>query len=183
MLWGAPRQDPSEDQDRRRDLLTQLDRLQDLYVLGDLTKPRYIMRRQALKEELQRLSPPTDPDLDSAQALLGDFARFWQTETNPAERRKLIASPFDRARQENGRIVAVKPRPAFGPYFKAASEAKTTPAKTSRKRGVTNTRSSRLGVCRGFGVCSAVGPRVKRVLTTLVWFSRRDAVRFPGVRS
>jgi DNA invertase Pin-like site-specific DNA recombinase len=58
---------PGEDQGRRRELLSQLDRLQDLYVLGDLAKPRYVMRRQALEEELQRLAPPTDPHLDRAQ--------------------------------------------------------------------------------------------------------------------
>ena len=63
---------PNKDQDRRRELLTQLDRLQDLYVLGDLTKPRYVMRRQTLEEELQRLAPPANPHLDRAQELLGD---------------------------------------------------------------------------------------------------------------
>jgi hypothetical protein len=91
-IRSATNQHPGEDQERRRGLLTQLDRLQDLYVLGDLTKPRYIMRRQTLEEELQRLAPPADPDLDRAQELLGDFARFWHAEPNPAERRKLLAS-------------------------------------------------------------------------------------------
>jgi site-specific DNA recombinase len=91
-IRSATQQHPGDDQNRRRDLLTQLERLQDLYVL---TKPRYIMRRQSLEEELQRLMPPADPDLDRAQELLGDFARFWHAEPNPAERRKLLASLFD----------------------------------------------------------------------------------------
>jgi hypothetical protein len=43
-------QHPGEDQQRRRELLTQLDRLQDLYALGDLTKARYIMRPKTLEE-------------------------------------------------------------------------------------------------------------------------------------
>jgi site-specific DNA recombinase len=63
-IRAGTQQHPGDDQKRRRGLLTQLDRLQDLYVLGDLTKPRYIMRRQTLEEELQRLAPPADPHLE-----------------------------------------------------------------------------------------------------------------------
>jgi hypothetical protein len=128
---------PGEDQGRRRELLSQLDRLQDLYVLGDLVKPRYVMRRQALEEELQRLAPPANPQLDRAQAIVGDFARFWHAEPDPAERRKLINSLFDHVWQDNGAIVAVKPRPAFAPYFKALDETRRKPPKVDRKRGVT----------------------------------------------
>jgi hypothetical protein len=86
-----------------------------------------------------RLSPPTDPDLDGVQELLGDFARFWRSEPNPAERRKLIASLFDHVWQDSGRIVAVKPRPAFAPYSKAIDEARPRTPKADRKRGVTKT--------------------------------------------
>jgi septation ring formation regulator EzrA len=53
----------------------QLDRLQDLYLMGDLTKGQYVMRRQALEEEVQRIGPPIDPDIAQAEALLDDFAR------------------------------------------------------------------------------------------------------------
>ena len=81
---------------RRRDLHGQLDRLRDLYVLGDLTKNQYVLRRHALQEELERTSPPLDPRVDQAEALLSDFARFWQCEPSSAERRKLLASLFDR---------------------------------------------------------------------------------------
>jgi hypothetical protein len=106
--------------ERRRELHGQLDRLRDLYVLGDLTKNQYVLKRQALQEELERTSPPLDPRLDQAEALLSDFARFWQTEPSPAERRKLFASLFDRIWQDTGVIVAVKPRPPFVRYFKTA---------------------------------------------------------------
>ena len=91
-----------------------------LYVFGDLTKSQYVLRRQALQEELERTSPPLDPRLDQADALLSDFARFWQTEPSAAERRRLLASVFDRVWQDSGRIVAVKPRQPFVRYFKTA---------------------------------------------------------------
>ena len=51
-----------EDAARRSQLLLQLERLRDLYTMGDLTKAKYVMRRQALEEELQRTKPPTDLD-------------------------------------------------------------------------------------------------------------------------
>jgi hypothetical protein len=52
---------PGEDAERGRELIAQLQRLRDLYVMGDLTKPQYAMRRQVMDEELQRAKPPTDP--------------------------------------------------------------------------------------------------------------------------
>ena len=58
---------PGEDAERRRELTAQLERLRDLYVMGDITKPQYAMRRQMMEEELQRAKPPTDPDLDRAR--------------------------------------------------------------------------------------------------------------------
>jgi hypothetical protein len=108
------------DSTRRRELTTQLERLQDLYVMGDMTKAQYVMRRQALEDELERIGPPTDPQLDQAAALLSDFGRFWEIEPSPAERRKLLASVFERIWEHGGTIVAVKPRAPFARYFHAA---------------------------------------------------------------
>ena len=105
---------------RRRDLTAQLGRLQDLYVMGYMTKPQYVMRRRVLEQELERIDPPTDPQLDQAAALLADFARFWEIEPSPAERRKLIAQLFERIWEHDGAIVAVKPNKAFAQYFEEA---------------------------------------------------------------
>jgi hypothetical protein len=105
--------------ERRNELLDQLQRLQDLYVLGDLTKAQYIMRRQALEEELQRQGPPAKPAIDRAKALLEEFPRFWDLETQPAERRKLLLSLFEQIWAQNGQIVAVQPHDDFLPYFQA----------------------------------------------------------------
>jgi site-specific DNA recombinase len=107
---------------RRSELTEQLRRLQDLYVLGDLTKAQYVMRRQALQDEIERLAPPADPQLAQAERLLSDFAAFWETETSPAERHRLLTTLFEQIWQDNGTIVAVKPRGAFVPYFQAATQ-------------------------------------------------------------
>ena len=46
--------------------------------------------------------------LSHDEALLDDFARFWDEEPSPLERRKLISTLFDRVWQDGGRIVAVR---------------------------------------------------------------------------
>jgi hypothetical protein len=102
---------------RRSELTGQLERLQDLYVMGDLTKSQYVLRRQALEEELQRLGLPFDPQLDQAAEVLRDFARFWAIEPSPTERHRLLATLFDRVWQQDGQVVAAKPHAAFARYL------------------------------------------------------------------
>jgi hypothetical protein len=110
------------DSARRKELGVQLERLRELYVMGDLTKDEYEIRCQAIAEELERIGLPLDPQIERADAILRDFARFWEVEPKAAERRKLIASLFDRVWQDEGRIVAVKPREPFLRYFQLADE-------------------------------------------------------------
>ncbi len=135
---------PGEDAERRRELTAQLERLRDLYVMGDITKPQYAMRRQMMEEELQRAKPPTDPDLDRAQAILEDFSRFWDAEPEPAERRKLLLSLFAQIWAKDNQIVAVKPNPAFANYFTAASEVRGTHPKADAGNKATNTGATGL---------------------------------------
>jgi hypothetical protein len=88
---------------KRRQLLSQLERLRDLYVLGDFTKAQYVMRRQAIEEELQRTKPPVNPNLDRAQKLLEDFARFWDAEP---ERQPSGASSSQASSSASGKRTA-----------------------------------------------------------------------------
>lgn len=78
------------------------------------------MRRQALEDELERVGPPEDPQLEQAATVLADFGRFWDIEPSHAERRKLLASLFERIWEQGGTIVAVKPRAPFARYFTTA---------------------------------------------------------------
>jgi hypothetical protein len=94
-------------------------------VLGDLPRAQYVMRRQAIEEEVQRLGAPADPGIDRARALLGDFESFWELETEPSERRKLLLSLFEQVWAQEGQIVAVQPHEDFLPYFRAASRCRT----------------------------------------------------------
>jgi len=108
-----------------------------------MLKGQYIMRRQALEKELQRQGPPAKPASDRARALLDEFPRFWDLETEPAERRKLLLSLFEQIWAQNGRIVAVQPHDDFLPYFQTI---KHTPAPGGAEDGSDGTRTRDL--CR-----------------------------------
>jgi site-specific DNA recombinase len=108
---------------RKAELADQLRRLQELFVLGDLTKAQYIMRRQAVQDEIERLAPPADPQLAEAEKVLSDFASFWDREESPAERHRLLATLFEQVWQNDGQIVAIKPQPPFAAYFQTMCES------------------------------------------------------------
>jgi DNA invertase Pin-like site-specific DNA recombinase len=139
-----PKRDPSSA--KRTALLGQLERLQDLYVLGDLPKAQYVMRRQSIEEELQRLGAPADPGIERAKELLGDFSSFWELETEPAERRRLLVSLFEQVWAQGGQIVAVQPHENFLPYFQAASRCRKQGKRRGAESGSDGTRTRDL--CR-----------------------------------
>jgi DNA invertase Pin-like site-specific DNA recombinase len=117
---------------RRRELIRQLNRLRDLYITEDMTKSEYLVRRQAIEEQLERTGMPLDPRLDKAEEALAEFGRkFWETETEAAERRRLVAALIDCVWQDQGIVVAVKPREPFMRYFKAADELAQRRARNS----------------------------------------------------
>ena len=140
---------------RRQELTGQLERLRELYVLGDIPKGQYLMRRQALEEELQRAAPPSDPDLEHASEVLEDFARFWKAEPDPSERRKLLLSLFARVWAKDGAIVAIKPHAPFVRYFTAVAATRSNRTKVMRKVGVT--KAGATGVKPAFGTASRSG--------------------------
>jgi hypothetical protein len=103
-------------------------------------------------EELSRTRPPFEPQLEEAEELLADFGRVWTLEDDPAKRRRLIASLFDRVWQDGGAIVAVKPREAFLRYFKTADQlARRRERSAVSKAGATGLEPATSGVTGHFG--------------------------------
>jgi hypothetical protein len=161
---------------RRGELLGQLPRLQDLYVLGDLPRAQYVMRRQAIEEEVQRLGAPADPGIDRAKALLGDFESFWELETEPSERRKLLLSLFEQVWAQGGRIVAVQPHEDFLPYFQAASRCRTGRGNGRGAESGPDTRTYETRPCleahhRTEWVARPTPQNVAVVRTVVVWYT------------
>jgi site-specific DNA recombinase len=117
--------DGAKRQEERAALQGQLDRLKDLYQLGDLTRSQYLYRRQLLQHQLDAHQPPVLIDLEQAAAALADLASLYQQEAGAAERNGLLRIIFERVWQDDGHLVALQPRTSFQPYF-------TTPQKTPR---------------------------------------------------
>jgi site-specific DNA recombinase len=103
---------------RRDELEERLKRARDLYELGDLPRPEYIARRDAIHAELTALTPQPTLDLDAARTVLEDFAVFWQHETDPNAKRQFLQLIFDGVWLDDHRVVAVQPKPSFLPFFR-----------------------------------------------------------------
>jgi hypothetical protein len=76
----------------RDELEERLKRARDLYELGDLPRPEYIARRDAIHAELAALTPQPTLDLGHARQVLEDFAVFWQRENDPSTKRQSYIS-------------------------------------------------------------------------------------------
>jgi site-specific DNA recombinase len=109
--------DSAETKRQRATLEERLRRLRDLYELDDLSRPDYLARRDTLQAKLQGLAPQPLPDLDQAKKVLDDFSIFWRQEPDPEAKRQLLQLLFERVWLDSGRVVAVRPKPAFAPFF------------------------------------------------------------------
>jgi Recombinase/Recombinase zinc beta ribbon domain len=116
-LTGLSHTDTTQTTAQRAALEERLHRARDLYEIGDLTRPEYIARRDAINNELATHTTDPIPDLDQAQRVLEDFTIFWRGEQNPAAKRQLLSLIFERVWLDEQKVVAVRPKPSFVPYF------------------------------------------------------------------
>jgi hypothetical protein len=70
-----------------------------------------------LEAELAVIEPPIVADVGDAIAALANFGWFWDQESDPAERNKILRSIFESVTVDDGMIVSVTPRDAFLPCF------------------------------------------------------------------
>jgi site-specific DNA recombinase len=107
-------------------LAERLERLKDLYLLGDLARPAYLQERDRLQAQLAALTPPQQPDLARAAALLQNLGALWGVAT-PAERRRIAHTLLNAVYldADQGPVVAIAPKPEFAPLFALAAEGLT----------------------------------------------------------
>jgi len=116
-LAAGPGAETKETARRRATLEERLRRLRDLYELGDLDRNEYLVRRQEIQTQLAELAPEPLPDLDEAEQVLSDFSVFWRDQSDPDEKRQMLELVFERVWLDEGRVVAVRPKHAFAPFF------------------------------------------------------------------
>jgi site-specific DNA recombinase len=109
--------------DARIAIRRKLERLQEIYLDGDLDRAGYQERRGVLMGELADLPAGGDPDSDAGRqlaAFLADLGQAWPVAT-PGERNRLARQLFSEAVIENRTVVAVKPRPDLLPFFEGVT--------------------------------------------------------------
>ena len=106
------------DAERAR-LEARLQRIKDLYEMGDLGKEDYIQRREAIQTELMRLIPSEgqSKNLDGLAAVLNNVAEVWE-EANQEQKNELARCIFEEIWIKDKQVIAVKPRPDFEPFFR-----------------------------------------------------------------
>jgi hypothetical protein len=102
--------------------------MRDLYELGDLERPEYIARRDAINTELNALAPQPIADLDHARQILEDFTVFWEREKDPDAKRRFLSLIFQSIWLDEDRVVAVQPKPPFLPFFEDQHQKSATGA-------------------------------------------------------
>jgi hypothetical protein len=156
---------PGDDAERRRELTGQLERLRELYLMGDITKPQYVMRRQIIEEELQRTKPPPPQPRSRPRArhprrlraLLGRRAQ-------PRRATQAPALPVRAGMAKDNQIVAVKPNAAFADYFTAASEVRNQHPKADADDEAT--KAGATGVKPSFGTPSRSAFGARRLIAS-----------------
>jgi site-specific DNA recombinase len=111
---GAQR-DVARDKER---LEGQLERVKQLFVLGDMSEFEYRSERDRLRTQLAILTPPAMPDLEQAAEVLQNFGKIWEVATLQ-ERRQIVHSLLETVYldAEYGPVVAIELRAEFAALF------------------------------------------------------------------
>jgi site-specific DNA recombinase len=125
--------------DERKRIQRKLERLQHLYLEGDLDAATYRLKKAALAEQLAAIPSSTDDLAEAATerlaSYLADLAQAWQVAT-PEERNKLARQMFNGVQIENRTAVAITPRPDLLPFFATlASETSSVMTHGRKRRG------------------------------------------------
>ena len=100
-----------------------LHRLAQAYVDGHYPKDQYRHGKHRLELEPESLLVPVVSAAEEAVRLLSDIPALWR-DTDLEERRKLLMGTLDAVyvdTKELKQVVAIHPKPAFGPVFQEAT--------------------------------------------------------------
>src|SRR5262245_15326770 len=93
-------------------LAAQLERLKDLYLLGDITRAAYTAERERVKREVAALDTHAgigpDARLSRLAELLANVAAGWEVAL-PEQRHRLARPLFEEVVITDDQVVAVKP--------------------------------------------------------------------------
>ncbi|MEO1663864.1 MAG: recombinase family protein [Chloroflexota bacterium] len=105
-----------------------LERLRDLYEIGDIDRETYLARRDVLQSQLQDLPVPvqtTVVDMERVVALLKNSQALWEA-AKPRERKMWLNALFRQVYIYEGNIRAVEPTPILSMLLSAGENEQPT---------------------------------------------------------
>ncbi len=116
-----------------------LERLRDLYELGDMAREEYVATSEALRVERKTVeTSKPQPVFVRQRTLIRTLVDDWEYLT-PDERKGLIADIFEEIRADENGIEDFLPREAWKQYMRAAVPGNSDEVPTERKTGVKRT--------------------------------------------
>jgi DNA invertase Pin-like site-specific DNA recombinase len=157
-----------DDERRRREIASRLERIKELYKWGDLTREAYIADRDRLEAELATLNGATDQAtvLMKAAGLLRDLATGW-AQASEEQKHDLAKLVFRSVEIAEDRVIAVIPQADLAPFFNLAEDNQTGRSDTTdpERQGCVLTSESD-------GLPSGAKPPIAFVPTSAIWVGR-----------
>ncbi len=110
-------------EEQRGRLLARLERLKSLFVWGDLRESKYLAEKREIGRQLHAFTVHDDHSeiLERLAVFLRDLSQAWER-ANPEQRNRLLRQLLDEVWFRDDRVVAVRPRVDFEPFFKLSFE-------------------------------------------------------------
>lgn len=120
-LYAQARRDGDDRAARRAQVTRQLERLKDLYTMGDLERAAYLADRDRLSRELLLLDQADDSGrlIEECAKLLDDICASWE-DASQEHRNQLARVLFSEVRIRDHEVTDLKPRPEFAAFFQLA---------------------------------------------------------------
>lgn len=116
-------------------LAAQLERLKELYELGDLDRAAYLQRRGRIQAQIEQVAPTPIRTLDVSRAmtLLGDMSALLDTATS-AQQRALIQQVLTMIWIEKSAVTAIRPAHSYALLVEVMWQKRSRRGSRSRQR-------------------------------------------------
>lgn len=125
-LWARNQENRDDAATRRQQIDTRLQRLRDLYELGDLEREEYQRRRTERQSERALLKDDGDglgAVLERVKTYLCDLPGGWEAATQE-QRNRLLRTMLECVEITETRVTALSVRPEFAPFFALDCQAR-----------------------------------------------------------
>jgi hypothetical protein len=125
---------------RRNALEAQIPKLEELYRWGHKKRSEYLADYNAIKRELQQLTPIGEKVLGKLASFIKNVTNAWD-QASQEQKNRLAKCLLETVWIKDKKVVAVTPQPEFTPFFDLQYDGKSNYTLVVRPRGDLNPRS------------------------------------------